>query len=66
METCAVGLPLPSRAVTKRTPPVARALNSLAAVERKSKSLPSAQTKAPSCAGPPFGPVIARRPAAKL
>src|SRR4051794_11893019 len=46
--TPAVGVPVPaSTPLTKRTPPVARALNSLSAAAEKSLAVESAQVNAP-------------------
>ena len=48
--TPATGMPLLSTPDTKRTPPVARTANSLAADDaKKAKAEVSAQTKLPSC-----------------
>src|SRR5258706_15412547 len=59
-ETPAVGVPVLLIAETNRAPPVARAVNSLDAVEEMTKLLLSAHTNAPSLTA------CARRPAAKL
>src|SRR4051794_27833211 len=58
--TPAVGAPVAATALTKRPPPVARALNSLSAAAKKSTSVASAQVNAPSRFA------LARLPAAKL
>ena len=60
--TPASGKPFPSIAVTKRTPPVARAANSLGVLDLKTKLLESANRNTPGCSAL----TCAWSPAAKL